>query len=1016
MVSYSHVCPIIALVVIALILAAGAASGRRVDSGFNADATTFSTTTVKIDSDSTLRFDDYIRAYWANMTITATGNNGGRLDSRITPSHMDAVAFDEHGHPMKIEHWCHTQERQRYSSRTQPTTSSTQSHEDSRQHFDSRLQSDVGLQYNIPPCGYTICDDPVLMQGYADAVSNNMLDTVTLKYSVWTLANADGTNPMSVESDTATQVNILNEHFAAAGIQWEGTWNSINADNLANGVVFPYTDCDPADIGKHLEDCAYPETGWDAGSFICPNYGTCSTSCNSYAKIESGECSCICIRYSSLCNQKAGNGVCDTQCNWKKFNWDGGDCCTSPSTGNCRDPNSPNRNWIGDFNLKRMVNASSSQLNLFVVKMNTNRLLGYATFPWDDRALQPTGGVVFNTYPRAWGIDSSMGLFGITGVHEIGHILGLWHTHYGVTDLSYRASTKSSACGISCFEHQPTSSTSLSTTAVGDLCADTRPTPVNYQCRDPSPCTSGSALSCSDCSNQPWVNTPYTNFMGYGPDTCLNNFTPQQMGRMRCYIDLKYSSWTGVRVPSVIVLKPVVTQSRKYLIVSWFAPLSKGKGIDFKYIISRTPAFSSGKSHVQIDVPATAVNDDAFQYIDKDVKAGVTYTYAVKAANSAGNATHFSPTSSPFTVQSSVVAPSAPSALQVSVSSAEATFSLSWTAPLFDGDGTITEYQVTYWSASSPANVTVVCTVNASTSFSLPFDRMARGLWYNFTVAAVNEAGPGQQSEVVSVRVPYAAPSVPRSLTATGEASSTSIVLSWHAPTDTGGSPIVQYHINYKLVEEDTDSAAAAELPSSNSTMIVVNASSLLAEEATPTTDNNGYNYTIASLSPASTYSVAVAAESEEGGLGPFTDYVSARTSSIIVNPSREGTREGDNDGDSIFGFSKRTVMVLAGSSIAAMAFVAAAVIITAGIVLLVIKKRRHNSRANKGTSDEGAMTGKYNQLLEERQHQMQQLGGGKEELEVALPEVELLPQQQQQQQPIVDLENHHQQEQATEH
>lgn len=52
------------------------------------------------------------------------------------------------------------------------------------------------------------------------------------------------------------------------------------------------------------------------------------------------------------------------------------------------------------------------------------------------------------------------------------------------------------------------------------------PTPVNYECKQPT--------KEQTCTGGPWVNTPIHNFMGYGNDVCINEFTPQQFGRMRC--------------------------------------------------------------------------------------------------------------------------------------------------------------------------------------------------------------------------------------------------------------------------------------------------------------------------------------------------------------------------------------------------------------------------------------------------------------------------------------------------
>ena len=81
-------------------------------------------------------------------------------------------------------------------------------------------------------------------------------------------------------------------------------------------------------------------------------------------------------------------------------------------------------------------------------------------------------------------------------VHEIGHNLGLWHVHHGITEIE--------SCDDPCMEVEPS-------LELGDLCLDTTPTPINQQCRDPLP----EELRAGTCGMTEFMNTPFNNYMSY---------------------------------------------------------------------------------------------------------------------------------------------------------------------------------------------------------------------------------------------------------------------------------------------------------------------------------------------------------------------------------------------------------------------------------------------------------------------------------------------------------------------
>nr|XP_035973072.1 pappalysin-2 isoform X1 [Halichoerus grypus] len=373
-----------------------------------------------------------------------------------------------------------------------------------------------------PLCGRTVCDNVELISHYNG--HQPLQGEKVIRYQVVNICDDEGLNPIVSEEQISRQHKALNHAFSRYNISWQLSVHQVHNSTLRHRVVL--VNCEPSKIGNdHCDpECEHPLTGYDGGD--CRLHGRC---------------------YSW--NRR--DGLCHVECNNMLNDFDDGDCCDPEVTDvhkTCFDPDSPKRAYMSVKELKEALQLNSTHfLNVYFASSVREDLAGAATWPWDKEAISHLGGVVLN--PAYYGMSGHTNIM----IHEVGHVLGLYHVFKGVSERE--------SCDDPCRETVPSMDT-------GDLCADTAPTPKSKLCQDPEPTN-------DTCGFTHFPGAPFSNYMSYTDDDCTNSFTPNQVARMHCYLDLVYQQWSQNRKPTPIPLPPmVIGQTHTSLTIHWLPPIS----------------------------------------------------------------------------------------------------------------------------------------------------------------------------------------------------------------------------------------------------------------------------------------------------------------------------------------------------------------------------------------------------------------------------------------------------------
>jgi surface protein len=122
---------------------------------------------------------------------------------------------------------------------------------------------------------------------------------------------------------------------------------------------------------------------------------------------------------------------------------------------------------------------------------------------------------------------------------------------------------------------------------------------------------------------------------------------------------------------------------------------------------------------------------------------------------------------------------------------------LSWDVPVMTYGMNITGYRI--FQGTAPGNEVFVATIGNSTSYNAT--GLTNGVTYYFTVVAVNAAGNGANATEAKA-TPMTVPGAPTGLVATS--GDGQVVLTWTAPSTTGGSAITGYKI-YQVMSSGSE-------------------------------------------------------------------------------------------------------------------------------------------------------------------------------------------------------------------
>lgn len=227
--------------------------------------------------------------------------------------------------------------------------------------------------------------------------------------------------------------------------------------------------------------------------------------------------------------------------------------------------------------------------------------------------------------------------------------------------------------------------------------------------------------------------------------------------------------------------------SQSQINLSWNAPSDNGGSAITGYQIESSTDSGSTWSTIVSNTGSTSTT-----YSNTGLTPNTAYTYRVSAINSVGTSSPSNVTSA--TTSAAPTVPQPPTGLSATAISSSQV-NLSWSAPSNNGGSAITGYMVER-SQDSGNTWSTISSNTGSTSTIYSDSGLGASTAYSYRVSAINSVGTSSPSNVASATTSTQMfpPQSPTNLSATA-ISSSQINLSWSAPGNNGGSPIVGYKI-----------------------------------------------------------------------------------------------------------------------------------------------------------------------------------------------------------------------------
>ena len=167
--------------------------------------------------------------------------------------------------------------------------------------------------------------------------------------------------------------------------------------------------------------------------------------------------------------------------------------------------------------------------------------------------------------------------------------------------------------------------------------------------------------------------------------------------------------------------------------------------------------------------------------------AGQVYTATVAATNGSGTGWALEPSNPVVPLVAQV--PTAP--LVTNVVARTQSLVVAWSPPTLDGGDPVTGYTLT---ASDGSGVVATASPSASAT-SATLSGLTNGTAYTLSLVATNAAGPSSSAGATGTPLAAYVPGAPGGFTTQPGTDGSSVILTWSAPSDDGGSSITGYAI-----------------------------------------------------------------------------------------------------------------------------------------------------------------------------------------------------------------------------